>query len=379
MEINKIWWIIIAIVLIGGGFWYYGAGVRDSVNGPIKVGFIDPLSGDAASLGEALKNAVAIGVDEINANGGIDGRLIEMIYEDGKCSGPVSATVAQKLIFVDKVKYIIGGGCSGETLGAAPIAEANKVILMSPVSSSPDITKAGDYIFRNFASDTSSGTKIARVLYVKDYKKIAVISEQTDYSQALRKVFEDSYTKLDGEIVYSEGYAPETKDFRTQIAKIKASSPDAMYLIPQSPHSGEVLLTQLREVNVSIPMFSNELVTTPSFLKSGISEGIIYAEVSFDKDTPESKIFFDKYVAKYKTVDPNTPPIYIASAYDSINLLRDMLVKYGDNVDKVKGGLYKVKNWKGIAGPLTLDENGDAVKEYVLKIIKNGKIESYQI
>jgi ABC-type branched-subunit amino acid transport system substrate-binding protein len=112
-------------------------------------------------------------------------------------------------------------------------------------------------------------------------------------------------------------------------------------------------------------------------LKSGISNGIIYAEVAFDKDAPASKAFFDAYTTKYGAIDGSTPPVYIASAYDALHILADMIKQNGDNVEKVKAGLYAIKDRAGASGALTMDKNGDAVKEYTLKVIKNGASQAY--
>ena len=113
----------------------------------IRIGAIGPFTGDAAVYGQSEKNAIELAVQEINLDGGINGKKLEVIYEDGKCNGMDAATAAQKLINVDKVDIILGGVCSGETLAIAPLAEANEVLVFSSFSSSPDVTNAGDFIF----------------------------------------------------------------------------------------------------------------------------------------------------------------------------------------------------------------------------------------
>jgi len=366
---TKLTGIAVLIVVILGG-WYLAKG-EPADTGPIKIGFIGPLTGDAASIGESTRNAVVMAIDEVNAEGG---RQYEVIYEDGKCAGPASASAAQKLIHVDKVEFIIGGICSGETLGAAPIAEAAGVVLLSPVSSSPDITNAGDFVFRVFASDATSGSKMAETTWKRGHKNVAVISEQTDYSQALRKVFEERFKELGGTIVISEGYPSSAKDFRSQLAKIKATNPDAIYLVPQTPASGEVLLAQVKESGITTPLFSNELVTTESFLTSGVSEGILFAEVNFDKESPEASMFLKKFAGRFGDINANTPPVYVASTYDAVHLLTDLIEEHGTNPKRVRDALYKVSDRPGAAGPLLIDENGDAVREYVLKQIQGGEI-----
>ena len=125
----------------------------DDGTGPIKIGFIGPLTGEASPYGVDTLNGAKLAVDEINEAGGVNGRMIEIIAEDGRCTGTDAASAAQKLVNVDKVVAIVGGQCSGETLAAAPIAESAKVVMISPVSSSPDVTAAGDFIFRDYPSD----------------------------------------------------------------------------------------------------------------------------------------------------------------------------------------------------------------------------------
>lgn len=161
---------LIALVLVVFGGWYYGFGPgKGTFNAkqkpaPVapapttsgeayKIGVILPLSGDSASLGTALSHAVTLAVAELNARNGIAGRPVRAIFEDGKCTNDGAVAAAKKLIENDGVKYIVGGGCSNETLGAAPLVEKNKVVLISPSATAPEITAAGAYVFRLAVSD----------------------------------------------------------------------------------------------------------------------------------------------------------------------------------------------------------------------------------
>ena len=113
---------------------------EEASNEPIKIGFIGPLTGDAAVYGEPVENVTKLAVKEINASGGINGRPLEVIYEDSLCDGKGAATAMQKLANVDKLEFVIGGFCSSESLGAAPIANEHKIVLFSPGSSSAALT-----------------------------------------------------------------------------------------------------------------------------------------------------------------------------------------------------------------------------------------------
>src|SRR3989338_10042895 len=219
--------------------------------GTYKIGVMYPLTGDGASYGLPIQRTTKIAIDEINAKGGVNGRKLEAIYEDGKCNPKDGNAAAQKLVNIDKVEVIIGGVCSGETLGAAPIAEENKVALISPSATSPDITNAGDFIFRLAPSDAFAGI-VAAEYASKDLKtsKAAIISETTDYAQGLRNVFKSYFEDLGGEIVADETYNPEDTDFRTQVTKVKAANPDIIYLVPQAPQKGLLLVKQIKEAGL---------------------------------------------------------------------------------------------------------------------------------
>ncbi len=337
----------------------------------ITIGAIVPLTGDGAAYGLPMQQVTEIAREEINAAGGINGKMLEIIYEDGKCSAKEGSTAAQKLINVDKVKVILGGLCSGETLGAAPIAEEYKVILFSAASGSPDITAAGDYIFRNFPSDATSGSKIAAYANAK-YPKVALLVETTDYAQAIAGVFRKAYS---GEIIADEKYASEETDFKTQLTKIRGKRPNAVYIVPQTPQKFGILLKQKKELGMaSIPLLTNEFAAAEDILKeySAEIEGAVYAEPAFNPDTQAAQALFDKIKAKHGELSGALPPFYFATMYDAVYIMKEALTQ-SEQPDDIKASLYAIKGRESVAGSLTIDENGDPVLEYVLRTIKGGK------
>src|SRR3989344_5259538 len=187
---NVIWALVVIVILTLLFTW--GGDKVPKETGPIKVGVIAPLTGDAAAYGEPLTNIVKMAVEEVNNAGGVDGRTIELVIEDGKCNGKDGGSATQKLVNVDGVKVILGGFCSSESLAAIPIAEAAKVLVLSAGSSSPDLTGASPYFFRNYPSDSAQGKVLAQIAYNdKGWKKVAFLQEQTDYAVGIYKAFEE--------------------------------------------------------------------------------------------------------------------------------------------------------------------------------------------
>ncbi len=338
----------------------------------IVFGGIAPLSGDCAEYGTAAYDGIMIALEEINAKGGINGKQVEIIFEDDKCNAKDTTTAVQKLITVDGVKVIFGGASSSETIAAAPIADPAKVILISPMSSSPDITNSGDFVFRTVPSD-SYAAKIAGDFAFKRWKKVAVISELKDYSQGQRNVFKDNFVELGGEIVADEVYGPDDTDFRTQILKIKTGNPDVIVVYPQSDVKGLAVVKQLRESGLNQQLLGSEILIAKSTVEKApdLLEGFIGVEPGIGDVTPKAAALFAKYKEKKGKEPPLAP--YMASAYDDVYLISDAISAVGLDTEKIRDWLYNVKDYDGAIGKINFDKNGDPLLKFVTKQVKDGK------
>ena len=343
--------------------------------GTYKVGVMFPLTGDGAAYGIPIQRAVKIALDEVNAKGGVNGKKLEPIYEDSKCNPKDGNAAAQKLINVDKVKVIIGGACSGETLGAAPIAETNKVVVVSPSATNPDITNAGDFIFRLAPSDAYAGI-VASDYAFKDLKAktATIISESTDYAQGLRKVFKENFEKLGGKVVADETYNPEDTDFRTQVTKAKAANPDVIYVVPQTVPKGVLLVKQIKEAGLKQQLLTAEVIIGRNVIKENAAdmEGLIGVEQKFDEKAPKAAALLAKYTQQAKEEPPF--PAYMSAAYDIVYLVTDAIAKNGYDGERLRDYLYAVKDWEGAVGKVTIDQNGDVVLDFNVRQVKNGEL-----
>ncbi len=343
----------------------------------IKLGAVLPLTGDGAAYGLPEQKALQLAVDEINAMGG---KQIEVYYEDGKCEGKEATAAISKLININKVSFVFGGACSSETLAMAPIAEAAKVIIMSPSSTNPDITTAGDYIFRTAPSDAMAG-KIAALYAVNNMKakKAAILSEQKDYAQGLRNVFKVFFTQNSGEVVADEVFGSLDTDFRAQITKIKASKPDVLYIVPQTPATGILIAKQLQQAGVKTPLLTAEVLLGRDVVKQNAKEleGLVGVEQYFDPLAPMTAKFIAAYKAKFN--EDLSFPTYQANMYSQAYLLREAINQAGMSTDAVKGYLYTIKDWEQALGRLTFDQNGDPITDYIIERVKDGALEKVDV
>jgi branched-chain amino acid transport system substrate-binding protein len=322
----------------------------------ITIGFIGPLTGDLAHLGQNAKAAAEIAAEEINANGGINGKKLKIIYENGKCNEKEAVAVANKLIHIDNVPIIVGSICSRETMSFAPIAEENKRVVVSYCTSAPALREAGDYIFRTVPNAAIQGEFAANELKKRNFSNVAILACNDHYcggiSDAFQKEFETS-----GTIVARESFEPGTKDLRTEILKIKESQPDAIYFIARTG-SATAGMKQIQEAGMDVFLFGPDIWDDKSL--QGKYDNAAYSVTQ--SDLPEA--FINKLQNKGKEISNCAP-----QSYDAVKILAKILEETEDPT-KIKEALYAMDNYEGISGNIKFDEKGDILDaKYVVKTI----------
>lgn len=367
-------WIIglVVLILIAVGFSFLAGEQEPAATGPVKIGFVGPLSGDAVSLGEPMRNAVELAAAEVNGRGGIDGRQVEIIYEDGGCNARDSLSAGQKLINVDGVVAIIGGLCSGELLAIAPLLEQHKVVALSPTASSPDITDAGDFVFRNNPSDTSSGESLAS-LVGREHTKVAVLAESTDFAQAFKDVFTASFGQQNGTVVLDEDFSPDVTDFRSVLARVRESEAEALVVIPQTEVSAGNVVKQAGEIGLSIPILGANTMAGLGDLIGAAANGVTFVDLpALSRDNTRVADFLDSYQTQYG--DPRFE-FYMGASYDTVYILAQAIENAGSDPEDIRDYLYGLTDFDGLIGTYGFDENGDVFGfEWVARQIQNGEI-----
>ena len=328
---------------------------------PFRIGAMDALTGPAETYGNPIIQAKQLAVEEINAAGGINGRMLELIAEDSKCAAQDAITAYNKLTDVDGVKIILGTTCSGAMLGAAPLAEAEGVIMLSASATSPDIAAAGDYIFRTAINDNQLGIDSGNAMYADGHRSIATISESTDYAEGARRTTTAHFEELGGSVLASESYSTDVTDFRTQLTKLVSEEPDAIYLAAQQEFSAGTIMKQLRELGFDGPIYAEVVATGPEALQiagdaaTGLKAIIPNPELS----TPAGVSFLANFEARYGTVA--TIPWFQASGYDDVYIAAECLAMTGDDqdADGFRDCLYGLTRDGAIGDNYSFDERGD--------------------
>ena len=290
---------------------------------------MESLTGPGETYGTVSSQAKQLAVDEINAAGGIDGRMIELIVQDSKCSAQDAITAYNKLTDVDGVKIILGTSCSGAMLGAAPLAEADGVVLFSGLATNPDIAEAGDYIFRTAMSDAQLGIDTGNVLWADGVRTLATITEATDYAEGVRRSSVAQFESLGGQVVAEERYPSDITDFRSQLTKLFSADPDALHIAAQAEFSGGTIVKQARELGYDGPIYGEVVVIGATALEVAGEAATGVKAITADLDPANQKA--QEVLRSFRqTYDYVTLPWYMGSAYDDVYITAECLKQTGD-------------------------------------------------
>jgi branched-chain amino acid transport system substrate-binding protein len=260
------------LAVLGAGLALAGctkpAGDGSAAADVIKVGEFASLTGKEAAFGQSSHKGTALAIEELNAAGGLLGRKLELITEDNRSTAGESVTIAKKLITRDKVVALLGEVASGRSLEAAPIAQANRIPMISPSSTNPKVTESGDYIFRVCFIDPFQGKLLASFAQrTLKAEKVAIFSDvSAPYSVGLAQYFREPFEAAGGKIVSEQKYSGGDKDFSAQLTAIKAAQPDAI-IVPGYYNEAGLIVRQARQLGIKVPLFGGDGWEAPELLQ----------------------------------------------------------------------------------------------------------------
>jgi branched-chain amino acid transport system substrate-binding protein len=334
----------------------------------IKIGYFGDLTGPTFNFGQSAQKGVLMAATEINQNGGINGRQIDVFFEDDKGSPEEAARLTAKLIDQDKVVAIIAGGTSGNSRAAAPKAQASHIPFISPSSTDPAVTQVGNYIFRACFVDSFQGEVMARfaVDTLKAQKAAVLYDFNSPYGRGLTQYFQNSFGKLGGKIVNEQVYTQGDADFKGQLSTIKAAEPDVIY-IPGYYGDVALIAKQARLLGLTQPLLGADGWDAPELWQLGgdaLNGAFISTHYSIDNPAPAIQLFVEQYKQRYGNLLPDA---HAALAYDAAHLLFAALTRIGStDGDKLREALAQTKNFAGVTGVISMDADRNAVKPAVV-------------
>lgn len=339
----------------------------------IKVGVNYELTGAVATYGVGLNEGVQLAFEEINANGGILGKQVEVVTVDNKSEDTEAANLSTKLATQEKVLALLGPATSGNTKAASPAANQNKIPLISGSATADDVTvdangKVRDYIFKTCFSDSFQGVMMAEFA-ANDLgaKNAAILADSTsDYAAGLSKAFRETITTQGGTILSEEAYAAGDNDFRAVLTNIKAKNPEVLF-IPGYYEEVGLIVRQARELGLNVPILGGDGYESPKLTEIAGAENlndVYYSSHYSTNDTAENVVSFNSaYEAKYG----KSPDAFNALGYDMVYFLKDAFERAGEaDSEKLKLALEATDGFEGVTGVLSIDENHNPVKSVTI-------------
>jgi len=355
-------------------------GAGESKGEEIKVGANFELTGAISSFGTSAVNGIELAFEEINAKGGVLNKKLKLEKRDNKSETTEATSVSTSLASDSSIVALLGPISSSNTNAAAQPAMDNKIPLLTPTATNPNVTvdesgKVKEYIFRSCFLDSFQG-KITAEFAAKDLKakKAAIlVDNESDYSKGLAKFFQEAFEKAGGTIVATEGFLPKDNDFRAVLTKVKGKSPEVIF-VPAYYESVGKIVKQSRELGLNVPMIGTDGWDSPKLVEIAGAAALnnTYFSNHYTPEDPDEKVqaFVKAYQAKYN----QTPDALAALGYDAAYMMAEAIKNSGDATpEKIKDALAGTKGFKGVTGEVSLDAQHNPVKSAVIIEMKDGK------
>lgn len=344
----------------------------------IKIGFNAPLTGFAASDGKSSTEGAKLAVNQINAAGGVLGKKLELVIYDDQAKPAQAIPIANKLIGKDKVVLGISGSYSGATRSAAGVFQEAKIPYISAYAIHPDITRAGEYVFRTSFLGEIQGKAGAKLIGdMMGKKKVEIITLQNDFGKSLAAGFKEAAAGFGITVVGEYEYGMKDRQFGAIVAKVKSDNPDAIYASGYYFTAGP-LVSQLRAAGVTCPIIGQEGYDSQKFIEIAgpASEGVIIT-TSLDRDStvPVTADFIKAFEAQagFKA------DMVAASGHTAVMVAADAIKRAGSTApDKILAAL-KTTDLDVSTGTIKFNDLGEVMKAVQVQVVKDGNWHHYAV
>lgn len=333
----------------------------------ILIGSYSSNTGATATFGVYQLRGTEMAIEEINAKGGINGKKIKHINYDNKSDSDETLAVVNRLISQDKVVAILGEATSGRSKIGAQVAQQNKIPMLTSSATNPDVTKVGSFIFRACFIDPFQGMVMAKFMTENlKLKRAAVLRDiKNDYSVGLSDIFSEKLKAMGGEVVTDISYQEGDIDFKSQLTAIKAKNVEAIF-VPGYYNEVALIAKQARELGIKQPLLGGDGWSSPKLYeiaKDAMNGNYFSNHYTTESTDPKTVEFVKAFKAKYNEV----PDVMAALAYDAAYMMAEAIKNTKEiTPDNIRIELSKIKNFHGVTGEMSMNENRDAVKSAVV-------------
>lgn len=343
---------------------------------PIRIGFHAPLTGFAAGDGKSASLGAELAVSQINEAGGINGRKLELVVYDDQAKADKALPIANKLIG-DGVALVISGSYSGPTRAAAGVMQENKMPYIAAYAVHPDITRAGDYVFRTSIVGEVQGRAGAKLMgEVIGAKKVSIITINNDFGQSLVAGFKEKAGDFGVKVASEYSYGIKDRQFGSIVAGIRRDAPDAIYATGYF-FTGGPLVSQLRAAGITVPIVGMEGFDSDNFIKiaKSAAEGVIIT-TSLDRDTKNPVM--KKFIKEFEAKAGFPADMVAATTHTAVLVAADALRRAGStDPAAIQKALADTKGLEVSTGKLSFNKLGEIYHEITAQQVKDGKFTHY--
>ena len=339
--------------------------------GSIKIGFNAPLTGFAAADGNSALVGARLAVEQVNAGGGINGDDIELVVYDDQASPKEAAPLAVKMTTQDEVTAGISGSYSGSTRAAATIFQENSVPYISAYAVHPDITRAGDYVFRTSFMGEVQGRAGAKLIGdVMGLKRVAMITLNNDFGKSLANGFKEKAADFGIEITGEYEYSIKDREFGPIVSKVRSDDPDAIYASGYFFTAGP-LVRQIRAAGIAAPVIGQEGYDSQKFIEIAgpDAEGVIIT-TSLDRDS--SNPITQAFIKGFEEMAGYPTDMVAASAHTAVLVMAEALKTAGAGDRAALRDAIAGSSVDASTGHISFNALGEVKKDVQIQVVKDG-------
>ena len=337
----------------------------------VKIGFNVPLTGFAAADGKSALNGVKLAVKQANQAGGINGKMIELVVYDDQASPKQAVPISNKLIEKDKVVAAISGSYSGATRASAGVFQSAEIPYISAYAVHPEITKAGNYVFRTSFMGEVQGRAGAKLIGATlQRKRVVLITLKNDFGKSLAAGFKEAAGQFNLQIVNEYEYSIKDRQFGPIVAKVKADAPEAIYATGYFFTAGP-LVSQLRAAGITVPVIGQEGYDSEQFIKIAgkASEGTIIT-TSLDRDSNSSET--RSFISEFEAMAGHKVDMVAASGHTAMKVLVAAMKKAGTTSPSAIRNAIAQTNLVASTGSISFNDLGEVQKNVQVQVVRDG-------
>lgn len=350
----------------------------------VRLGAVLSMEGIGADYGPTIKNGIDLAVEEINAAGGVSvegdaDKPLTLLFRDAR-SDPEAGLRAARELIDEGVPAVIGADLSDVSLEMAPALQEARVIMLSPASSSPRLAGIGDYIYRIYPSDEVEGLNIAGHIYNHaGLRDVAIVTAETEWAVGIRNTFIQRFRMLGGRELDTVTFSPDVAEFGPLVEGIAGLVPPApaVFIAAYTGNTARIAAA-LREAGSEAQLFGTSAILAEQLVTTAAeaAEGLVFPLPEFDLESDDERI--RTFVSAYREAYGDDPNTFAAHGYDAVHLLVHVIEQAGDSPSEMRFYLNTMNPYRGVAGSIDFDEQGNARKFHRFFRIEGGRTVSVE-